>query len=111
MIGKTYNSIGCADAMVADGERADAQAYHPDRNMPGCMMPDGGECCASYASLAEDWHRLNGAIKSIAAWRSVNIAGEYEHSLRDIIRSITDCAQAALDARVCPIASPDSTKG
>lgn len=38
------------------------------------------------------------ALRSIAGWRSVNISGEYEHGLRDIIRSVTDCAQAALEA-------------
>jgi hypothetical protein len=41
---------------------------------------------------------LVSALKSIAAWRQVNIAGEYEHSLRDIIRAVTDCAAAALDS-------------
>ena len=37
------------------------------------------------------------ALESIAGWRKVNISGEYEHGLRDIIRSITDCAAAAFD--------------
>jgi hypothetical protein len=41
---------------------------------------------------------LRSALESIAGWRKVNIQGEYEHGLRDIIRSITDCAAAALDA-------------
>ena len=36
------------------------------------------------------------ALKSIAGWKAVNLNGEYEHGLRDIIRSITDCAVAAL---------------
>lgn len=38
------------------------------------------------------------ALKSIADWRAVNLSGEYEHGLRDVIRSVTDCAAAALDA-------------
>lgn len=42
--------------------------------------------------------RLRASLESIAGWRKVNIQGEYEHGLRDIIRSITDCAAAALDA-------------
>ncbi len=42
--------------------------------------------------------KLRAALVSIAGWRKVNISGEYEHSLRDIIRSITDCAAAALEA-------------
>lgn len=42
--------------------------------------------------------RMRAALESIAGWRKVNISGEYEHGLRDIIRSITDCAAAALEA-------------
>jgi hypothetical protein len=42
--------------------------------------------------------KLRETLESIAAWRLVNISGEYEHGLRDIIRSITDCASAALDS-------------
>ena len=36
---------------------ADA-AFHPDSNLPGCMMPDGGDCCAGYQALLADWRRL-----------------------------------------------------
>ena len=43
------------------------------------------------------------ALESIAGWRKVNISGEYEHGLRDIIRSITDCAAAALES--CSVTS------
>jgi hypothetical protein len=32
--------------------------FHPDSNLPGCMMPDGGECCAGYQALLADWRRL-----------------------------------------------------
>lgn len=42
--------------------------------------------------------RQRAALESIAGWRNVNISGEYEHGLRDIIRSITDCAVAGLEA-------------
>jgi hypothetical protein len=35
-------------------------------------------------------------LKLIADWRNVSLAGEYEHSLRDIIRSMLDCADRAL---------------
>lgn len=35
----------------------DIEAFHPDRNLPGCMMPDGGECCAGHAAVVADWHR------------------------------------------------------
>jgi hypothetical protein len=41
---------------------ADAQTpFHPDSNLPGCMMPDGGECCEGYQALLADWRRLRGA--------------------------------------------------
>ena len=36
------------------------------------------------------------ALKTISGFGSVNLAGEWEHGLRDIIRSITDCARMAL---------------
>jgi hypothetical protein len=36
------------------------------------------------------------ALEAIAGFGSVNLAGEYEHGLRDIIRSMTDCAKDAL---------------
>lgn len=52
--------------------------------------------------LSKDNIRLRAALESIAGWRNVNIAGEYEHGLRDIIRSITDCAAAALEASHSP---------
>jgi hypothetical protein len=47
--------------------------------------------------LAKERADLLAALESIALWRSVNIAGEYEHGLRDLIRSMTDCAAAALE--------------
>lgn len=34
------------------------QEFHPLQNLPGCMMPDGGDCCAGYTALADDWHKL-----------------------------------------------------
>lgn len=33
-------------------------SFDPDKNLPGCMMPDGGECCEAYAELYSDWKRL-----------------------------------------------------
>lgn len=31
-------------------------AFHPDSNLPDCMMLDGGECCAGHAAVCKDWH-------------------------------------------------------
>lgn len=53
-----------------------------------------------------DVEKLRAALESIADWRKINIAGEYEHGLRDIIRSITDFAAAALDAAPHPASHP-----
>lgn len=68
-----------------------------------CRTIDGFRECPEYVTLHADWEKLrrinaeySSALASIAAWRRVNISGEYEHGLRDIVRSITDCAAAAL---------------
>lgn len=39
-------------------------AFHPDKNLPGCMMPDGGECCAGHAAVCEDWHKQRRQLAS-----------------------------------------------
>lgn len=39
--------------------------FHPDANLPGCMMPDGGECCAGYQALVDDWRRAVAILKQI----------------------------------------------
>lgn len=41
-------------------------SFDPDKNLPGCMMPDGGECCESYAALYADWKRLRALSRSEA---------------------------------------------
>lgn len=41
---------------------------------------------------------LRERLEAIAGFGSVNLNGEYEHGLRDIIRSMTDCAREALRA-------------
>lgn len=43
------------------------QAFQPLKNLPGCMLPDGGECCAGYIALADDWHKQHEALKGAAA--------------------------------------------
>jgi hypothetical protein len=59
--------------------------------------------------MTDELQRLRSALENIADWRNVNISGEYEHGLRDIIRSIIDSAVAALDSptqRPAPQAAP-----
>ena len=51
---------------------------------------------ASPPPASEDVRVLREALQIIADWQNVRIADEHEHSLRDIIRSITDCAIRAL---------------
>ena len=52
------------------------------------------------AEAWEYWHqratKFETALHAIAGFGSVNLAGEWENGLRDIIRSMTDCAKAAL---------------
>lgn len=43
--------------------------FHPDRSLPDCMMPDGGECCRGYYELVVDWRRLKTAAKG---WISIS---------------------------------------
>lgn len=43
-----------------------SEQFHPLKNLPGCMMPDGGECCAGYTALAADWHKQHEALKGAA---------------------------------------------
>lgn len=35
------------------------------RPMPGCMMPDGGECCPEYAGLLQENAQLRAALQSM----------------------------------------------
>jgi uncharacterized coiled-coil protein SlyX len=46
--------------------------------------------------------RQREALNSLAGFGDVNLAGEYESGLRDIIRSMTDCAKRALLSREKP---------
>jgi hypothetical protein len=52
---------------------------------------------AETAKLRAEIERLLEALEAIAGFGTVNLAGEYEHGLRDIIRSMTDCARRALN--------------
>lgn len=40
-------------------------SFHPDANLPACMMPDGGECCAGHAAVCEDWHKQRREIEKL----------------------------------------------
>jgi hypothetical protein len=33
--------------------------FDPDKNLPACMIPDGGECCEAYAKLYAAWKALH----------------------------------------------------
>lgn len=60
------------------------------------------------SEMTDELQRLRSALESIADWRNVNISGEYEHGLQDIIRSIIDCAVDALDAPQVPRPAPQA---
>jgi hypothetical protein len=42
-------------------------SYHPDSSMPGCMMPDGGDCCPAHAELVSEWNGLREHNAKLAA--------------------------------------------
>jgi hypothetical protein len=39
--------------------------FHPDQNLPDCMMPDGGDCCAGHSAVCEDWYRQRRRIAAL----------------------------------------------
>jgi hypothetical protein len=41
--------------------------FHPDKNMPGCMLPDGGNACLGYATLRDEWNRQRWRIEALEA--------------------------------------------
>lgn len=82
LTGKGYGALGLSDDDGIAAQRANAELIVKAVNSHDALVA---------------------AMESIAGWRKVNISGEYEHSLRDIIRSITDCAAAALDAIPSPV--------
>jgi hypothetical protein len=43
------------------------EPFHPDSNLPDCMMPDGGDCCAGHAAVCEDWHKQRRRIEALEA--------------------------------------------
>ena len=70
-------------------------SFHPDQHLPGCMMPDGGECCAGHAAVCEDWHAQRARIEALeAALRKIAglVDGEAGEPLADAI----EIARAAL---------------
>lgn len=42
--------------------------------------------------------RYERSLRSIADWHKVNISGEHDGGLRDIIKSIVHCAQVGLES-------------
>jgi hypothetical protein len=48
-------------------------------------------------AAATEIERLRAALTAISGFGDVNLAGEYEHGLRGIIRSMTDCAKRAIE--------------
>ena len=48
-------------------ENCPTNLFHPDSNLPGCMMPDGGDCCEGYQALLADWRRLAGRVDALEA--------------------------------------------
>lgn len=89
------DAIELIDRLTKQRDEAEAKLARIPDEAVSPPKPDYFELAGELGTRAMKLHE---ALESIAAWRKVNIQGEYEHGLRDIIRSITDCAAAALDA-------------
>lgn len=63
-------------------------SFHPDKNLPYCMMPDGGECCAGHVALCEDWHRQR---REIEGFRS---AAQRQSDRGDLTKLAAECHRA-----------------
>ena len=42
-------------------------SFHPDSNLPDCMIPDGDYCCPSHAAVCDDWHKQRARIEALEA--------------------------------------------
>jgi len=82
-------------------------SFHPDKNMPGCMMPDGGNACLGYATLRDEWNRQRWRIKAMeeALWTILtnteedaipHIAYDGMTAYQALAKDIADCARAGL---------------
>ena len=82
------------------GEAFDWVADHPEYGQHHKIIIPRGSCKpADYALIVQavnSYAAMRTALEIIRDWQNVRIADEHEHSLRDIIRSITDCADRAL---------------
>jgi len=60
--------------------------FHPNKALPGCMMPDGGDCCAGHAAVVDDWHKQRREIERLRA-ALVEIrdhwANQYDHPRKE----------------------------
>lgn len=80
-----------ADTLPAtDMELAALEAAAPVNGMVR-IHPDKVAAYLARLRIAED------ALRTIVGFGNVNLASEWEHGLRDIIRSMTDCARNALN--------------
>lgn len=73
-----------------------ADVFSPLKNLPGCMMPDGGECCAGYLALFEDWNKLREAMKGAAviANNSGSLLKAQDSKIDALVKSLTRARDA-----------------
>lgn len=94
--------------------------FHPDRNLPDCMLPDGGDCCKGHAAVCEDWHKQRRTIEEIV--KALNdiapaieaLAGPYqpldmEGVVVGVSRQAIDEVVNTINTLACML-SPPSTK-
>jgi hypothetical protein len=72
-------------------------SFHPDSNLPDCMMPDGGDCCAGHATVCEDWHKQRRRIEALeAALRRIDAINDNPAIFN---KDIDDVCRAALERK------------
>lgn len=79
--------------------------FHPDQALPGCMLPDGGDCCSGHQAVCNDWHRQRREIERLRTVleRFAKRVEVHAPSARDdtvVHFRLRDCreARAALDS-------------
>lgn len=72
------------------------------------LLSECNEWAERYSKAMEERDRFRDALTSIAGFGDINISGEWESGLRDIIRSLVGCAKDALaESAIKPINASD----
>jgi len=82
-------------AQSTQGDLVETLLNQSFKGQDGMRSKAAKEIVSLRARVAE----LEAELRTLVGWRLVNLQGEYEHGLRDVIRSMIDCADAALQPK------------